>query len=216
MQETKSLHDYEWPDFPGVINRILMGQAKLFALISADENFYFIPENDPDPIRSAKSGRYEISDTNLVIEALEQIYRLESDTDRVRLDFSPHMVELRRLISPDGEPGNVADNEMSFEISPPDAVFYNPLKIPFSRIIVQDSPAKSQMSGYEINTPEYEAIHAVYGEFWADGKNGQTKDNIVAWIITEFSFSKKTAEVIDTICRPENRRGGGNVKLKRV
>ena len=83
-------------------------------------------------------------------------------------------------------------------------------------LAVDDLLPEEKMKQFSIPTPEFAAIHAVYGKYWASGKGGQTKDNIVAWIRTEFGFSKKTAEVIDTICRPEDRRIGGNVKLKRV
>jgi hypothetical protein len=79
-------------------------------------------------------------------------------------------------------------------------------------------PVTVGISNYQhtIRTPEYAAIHAVYSEFWADGKSGGKKDEIVEWIIGNYGFSNKTADVIDTICRPENRRKGGNVKLKAI
>jgi len=211
MKNQKSLHDYDWPEYPEVINEILSGEKRLIALISANEFIFFGSENEPENVRKAEFGRYEICEIDVVITALERMHDRLSDPSRDLLTGGPARLTLKQFKSPSGEVGFLGDTpwnpETLDDLSPFGIV------IPFTRIVVEE--ALATRSNYEIQTREYAAIHAVYREFWADGKNSQKKDNIVDWIMTEFGFSKKTAEVIDTICRPENRRKGGNVKLKR-
>ena len=211
MTERKSLYDYKESEFPDLIRLILMEQVKLFALISADDQTFLLSENDKnesgqyEKYRSAKSGQYEICEIKQLISSLEQIHSSGFDPDPF-VRPAPYEIELFKFISPDGDRCKVGSSIFPFKS----------MEIPFTRIIVQDNPAKSQISGYEINTPEYLAIHDVFGEFWANGKKGEKKTHVVDWIRNKYGFSRKTAEVIDTICRPENRRVGGNVKLKRV
>ena len=144
MTESKLLHEYKWTEFPGLIDCISRKQVKLFARITADESTFFIPEEDSEARRKAESGQYEIYDTAPVMSALEETHRQESNS-RGGLaynfnpesipDFSQDKVELKCVISPDGERGVLGCGS-----SPKDPL--DPMLIPFSRIRVENIPEK--------------------------------------------------------------------------
>ena len=200
-------------------NDIILKRVTLFAIISATEITYFTPNEEPEAMRKAESGRYEIYKTTPVIDMLEEVYSLESDTKHVRRDFSPHELSLRWVTSPDGEQGWVGLGSSPAYIDyffnhnlkpeePPDQ-----LKIPFTRILVKDNPTNKKISEYEINTPEFAAVLDVWEKYWANGKPGITKDALILELKGQ-GFSTPSAKAIDRVCRPEHARKGRRAKTK--
>ena len=66
---------------------------------------------------------------------------------------------------------------------------------------------------YPIDTPEFAAVIEVWERYWKDG-SGMNQDAIVAELMENGRFTKKRAEAIEMICRPEDARGGGRKKSK--
>lgn len=146
MTEEKLLHEYRWPEFPGLINRISRKQVKLFARITADESTYFVLDDGSEARRKAKSGQYEIYDTGPVMSVLDEIHSRESKSRVPAWDFRPESipdfsqdkVELKCVISPGGEQG-----ELGRGSSPEDPL--DPMVITFSRIRVENTTSMNQL-----------------------------------------------------------------------
>jgi len=70
------------------------------------------------------------------------------------------------------------------------------------------------LGAYSVNTPEFAAVLEVWEKYWADGKDGITKEALVHELVTEHGFTPVSAKAIDRVCRPEYAREGRRSKNK--
>lgn len=233
MSTTFSLYDFEITEFPNIAKRLLLGEIKLTALIVAsdpgivgrDRTTYFLPDDGfvnqdnfatilttPNLAKAyeVESGRYEILNTESIAEKLDRIYHAEKVLGKVMGPANcQNKIQISHTISPKGVEGDLMDLIWIKKDKPG----FAPPHVSYNRILLEEILAPFSSRQYAINTPEFAAVIDVFEEFWSSGKDGEKKDQIVDWIMKKYKFSKKTAEVIDTICRPELRRKGGLSKL---
>ena len=251
MNTHSSLHELEIEEYPVIARRLLLEEVKLAALISAvGEKLYFIPSKDAKTRELAKSflndlleepfaaswdylaekGRYEISDSELAADCLDECYCFSISPELTPLSYGPARFEVCSTISPNGDRGYLFEVELIAGLSEPidpniapwedgfpgyatkSELYIGPALIPYSRILLEEGSTPKPR--YQIDTPEFAAVIEIWEKYWADGKPGMSKVGIVAELTENGRFSHKRAEAIEMICRPINERDGGRKKSK--
>lgn len=197
----RTLADYGPSEYPELVNLILLQEVKLIALMSND----VIHDPIPTPESTTEvRGPLEIVGIDQVARFLESIYQKNQARKEDRFAVGHIIPSHLNFLPPE-----LGSKTVQFDDSQSTDFDHAIVALPLQRILIQ---VVDEAQAVSIDTPEYRAIVAVHNEFWADGKDGGKKVVILDWINTHFDFSKKTSDVIDTICRPESRRPGGKKK----
>jgi len=205
MKQEKTLHDYGVNDYPKLIRDVHRNRVKLTAWVQQKDDLYFLPETvlDGDELyldgeqrarnmrQPSVSGEYEMTGTSSIIEELQHSY--------INLRESESLV-LKDIKLPDGVIGcfiTAEGHRWELELA----------RIPSNMTIVEDIHTMDQMDEYQIKTPEFAAVMAVWKKYSVDGKLDIPEEALLAEL-TEQGFSGVSAKAIDRVCRGAKSKGG--------